>query len=76
MDPFRVSVMYGMQCICVIRKHVNTISRRASSRDTYNAPGFADKAKPAVVEKARNELAESKEKLAGVLAALDKLPAE
>ena len=40
-----------------------------------NAPGFADKAKPAVVEKTKNELAEQRDKLAGVLAALAKLPA-
>ena len=39
-----------------------------------NAPGFADKAKPEVIEKARSELAENKEKLAGVIAALAKLP--
>jgi len=39
------------------------------------APGFADKAKPAVVAKARSELAENQEKLNGVLAALEKLPA-
>ena len=39
-----------------------------------SAPGFADKAKPAVVEKTRNELAEQKEKLNGVRSALEKLP--
>ena len=39
------------------------------------SPGFVDKAKPAVVEKTRNELGEMKEKLAGVVAALAKLPA-
>jgi len=39
------------------------------------SPGFTDKAKPAVVDKARNELAENVEKLNGVVAALDKLPA-
>ena len=39
------------------------------------APGFADKAPPAVVAKATGELAEQKEKLNGVLAALEKLPA-
>ena len=39
-----------------------------------NAPGFADKAPAKVVEKATGELAEFKEKLNGVLAALAKLP--
>ena len=39
-----------------------------------NAPGFADKAKPEVVEKAKREIAEKTEKLNGVLAALAKLP--
>ena len=39
------------------------------------SPGFAEKAKPEVVQKAKDELAESKEKLSGVLAALEKLPA-
>ena len=38
-----------------------------------NAPGFADKAPAKVVEKATSELAEFKEKLNGVLAALAKL---
>ena len=39
-----------------------------------DAPGFADKAPEAVVAKATNELAEQREKLNGVLAALEKLP--
>jgi valyl-tRNA synthetase len=39
------------------------------------APGFADKAPAAVVAKAEGELAEQREKLNGVLAALQALPA-
>ena len=39
------------------------------------SPGFTDKAKPEVVQKARNELAENQEKLNGVVAALERLPA-
>ena len=38
------------------------------------SPGFADKAPPKVVEKAKGELAEQTEKLNGVIAALAKLP--
>jgi len=40
-----------------------------------SAPGFADKAPEKVLEKTKNDLAEQREKLAGVLAALEKLPA-
>jgi len=40
-----------------------------------NAPGFVDKAKPEVVQKAKTELAEQSEKLTGVLLALERLPA-
>uniref|UniRef100_A0A7S3F538 valine--tRNA ligase n=1 Tax=Haptolina ericina TaxID=156174 RepID=A0A7S3F538_9EUKA len=38
------------------------------------APGFVDKAPPAVLEKARTELAEQEEQLQGVLDALKQLP--
>ena len=40
-----------------------------------DSPGFADKAPAAVVDKAKAELAEQRETLAGVVSALEQLPA-
>ncbi len=47
----------------------------AKISNRLKAPGFVDKAKPEVVAKAQTELAEQTEKLAGVLKALERLPA-
>jgi len=41
-----------------------------------NAPGFADKAPPAIIDKAKNELKDFSEQLDGVLSALEQLPTE
>ena len=54
------------------RKELEASIEKVTKR--LGSPGFAEKAKPEVVEKAKNELAEQTERLNGVIAALEKLP--
>ena len=52
-----------------LEKSIGKVSARLA------APGFADKAPPAIIAKAQSELAEQQDQLQEVLAALEKLPA-